>query len=90
MNLELTLSIVWALASLVVGAIVRAAAALAISFRTGFVTVRIFAENLSFDRTISFLVFDKFWIHFKDIETLFDVELIVQTDTMGDLVVLFD
>ncbi len=60
-------------------AFIRIGSGLAVGVRATTIAFIILAENLSLDGPIALLVFDKLGILLEDVETLFDIELVVQT-----------
>ncbi|KAI3483060.1 hypothetical protein L1887_54081 [Cichorium endivia] len=63
---------------------------LEVRIRSAVVAAIIFAQDLCLDSSVALLIFKKVRVVLEDVEALLDVELIIQTDGMRDLVVLFD
>lgn len=89
-DFELTLGIFLTTSLVVIIAFVGTSDALAVGIGVAVVAIRVLTEDLCLDGAVAVLVFDEFGILLENVETLLDIELVVQTDAMGDLVLLFD
>lgn len=83
-DLELTLGVIRAFT------VVRARPRLAVCVGTAIIAVFVFAQDLCFDRSITLLVLEKLGVGLKDVQALLDVELIVQADSVGNLIILLN